>query len=78
MFNYKNNIIGKFCFEHKEELMVDVKHKHCNYENCNNRANYNYFGKSILYCIEHKLENMINVSSSKCKFNDCTKYPNLL
>ena len=47
---------------HKEENMVDVKHKTCIHEGCKTRPIYNKEGeKKALYCSEHKLEGMVNV-----------------
>jgi hypothetical protein len=45
-FNYQNEKSGMYCFKHKLDDMVDVKHKKCNSDFCHIRGN----GKYDNYC----------------------------
>ncbi len=61
----------KFCFDHKQENMVNVKHKKC--IKCNKIPYYNLPNQKIgLYCDEHKLADMVNIKSIICKHKSCT------
>jgi len=56
--------------------MIDVKHKKCYFENCNERPKFNYQNKTNgIYCVKHKLEEMIDVINKKCYFENCNKIP---
>ena len=69
------NILGtspKFCANHKEEHMINLKHKHCEFTGCNTLANYNLDGeKKGKFCSIHKLDHMVNISSKRCIEKDC-------
>jgi hypothetical protein len=76
-FNLPTETKGTYCFEHKQENMIDVKHKRCQFENCMKRPNFNLPTETKgIYCFEHKQENMINVKNKRCQFENCMKHPN--
>jgi hypothetical protein len=65
-----------FCFYHKENTMIDLFHKQCIFNGCNERPYYNINGeKTPLFCFEHKQEDMVDNLRSKCKENGCDKTP---
>lgn len=51
-YNYKGEKDAIFCFEHKEENMIDVKHITCKSEGCMTRGNKNYKGYCV-NCFQH-------------------------
>ena len=55
--------------------MYDVKHKLCEFKECNIRANYNIKGEKSKFCVTHKTEDMIDVNNDSCKFKECTNRP---
>jgi hypothetical protein len=56
--------------------MIDVKHKRCQYDNCNKQPAFNLQTETKgIYCFDHKLENMIAVKSKRCKYDNCIKIP---
>lgn len=77
IFNLPGETIGICCSIHKEESMIDIKHKKCIYDNCNIRPIYNLPNEKIaIYCANHKLKNMINIIDKKCKSEGCKIIPN--
>lgn len=55
--------------------MVDIKHKRCNYDNCNIRASYGILRYRPQYCKKHKLDDMYDVVSIKCQIEYCNTCP---
>ena len=77
LYNLPGESPGICCAKHKEDGMIDVKHKKCLYENCNIRPNYNYKDEiKAIYCKIHKLDDMINIISKTCIYESCRKQPN--
>ena len=59
-FNVSGSNTGRFCSEHKEEGMVDVKNKTCEHLGCMKRPHFNITGlKSGRFCSKHKEEGMV-------------------
>ena len=53
---------ARFCGDHKEDGMVNVKNKRC--EMCDKRPNFNMEGEiTARFCMEHKVDGMVNVVS---------------
>jgi hypothetical protein len=50
-----------YCFTHKLNDMIDVKHKKCIYEGCMKRPSFGIKGEKATHCAEHKLAKMIGV-----------------
>ena len=73
------NIRGKtarFCYEHKEPNMVNVKDKTCESDGCQTLPTYNIRGEiKARFCAQHKEPNMVNVKSKTCKMDGCEKQP---
>jgi hypothetical protein len=74
-YNFENENIPIYCFEHKVNNMIHIK-KICIYPNCKNYPSYNFTGiKNGLYCKLHKHPEMINNYLPKCIFEKCDKTP---
>jgi len=74
-FNFPDNQ-AKFCKLHKQEGMIDVLNKKCEYNLCNKKPNFNYENESSpKYCSQHKLEEMIDIIHKKCVFPNCKIQP---
>ena len=59
-FNVPGCKSGRFCSEHKEEGMVDLKHNTCEHHGCMKRPSFNVPGsKACRFCSEHKEEGMV-------------------
>jgi hypothetical protein len=72
-FNYVG-LKRQYCSTHVLPNMVNVKHKKCSFENCNNLACFNLKKNKIpLFCSTHKNDNMINVNkvNSLCQNENC-------
>jgi hypothetical protein len=75
-FNYKGETRKIYCFEHKKENMVDIKHKICTFENCKTRASCNYENETTpIYCATHKEKNMVALNTIFCNFENCKTRP---
>ena len=62
----------EYCFEHKEEGMVDVVHKKCEFKDCNRQPTHNYPDqKRGSRCSSHAEKGMVSVQSKKCM--SCSK-----
>ena len=74
-FNYEGKP-AEFCAKHKEENMVDVKHKKCIHEGCKKLPVFNFEGRSTgVYCFTHKENGMIDIKNKKCIHEGCKKQP---
>ena len=72
VFNLPTETKALYCFEHKQENMIDINHKRCISDNCMKRPNFNFSTETKpLYCFEHKLENMISVKKKHCQATKC-------
>ena len=73
------NFLGlpaSYCYLHKLETMINVKHKTCLFENCEKQPCYNFQGNKIgIYCLLHKEIDMINVVSKRCILKNCKSRP---
>jgi hypothetical protein len=75
-FNISGESKGRFCAEHKEPNMVNVKDKTCEFDGCTTIPIYNIFGETTgRFCAAHKEPNMIDVKNKTCGFNGCDKQP---
>ena len=75
-FNLPTETRGLYCFEHKKENMINVKHKRCIHPNCNKQPSFNLPTETRgLYCFEHKKENMICVTVKRCIHPNCNTRP---
>jgi hypothetical protein len=63
-----------FCFNHKNDTMIDVTRRICEQGNCTTRANYDIKGGKGRFCKSHKTHNMIDVKNRTCL--KCSKRPN--
>ncbi len=71
------NLKPKYCLEHIEKGMINVKNRTCVEPNCRTQPSYNYEGEKIgLYCVSHAKDNMIDVRNKTCEFKDCKTQPN--
>ena len=75
-FNHIGMKPGRFCAKHKEDDMINVVDKTCEFENCNVRPIYNIPGMKIArFCAKHKEDGMINVKNKTCEFENCNVQP---
>ena len=75
-YNYQGQKKGRFCTQHKEDGMVDVKNSTCEHLECGKQPVYNYQGeKKGRFCTQHKEDEMVNVKSSTCEQEGCSKQP---
>ena len=75
-FNYQDEKVGKYCFNHKLVDMIDVKSKTCVHPNCKTQPKFNYQDEKVgKYCSGHKLNGMIDVKSKTCIHLNCNKQP---
>lgn len=63
------------CSDHREEGMVDLKHKLCVIDGCNRHPYYGEPNGKPDYCSQHKTEAMTNLRSRRCEFPGCQKQP---
>ena len=62
------------CGSHREEGMVNVRHRVCQHEGCGTEAKYNLPGEQHgAYCGQHKLKDMERVNTRRCCFDGCDK-----
>jgi hypothetical protein len=74
-YNYEG-LKNKYCYEHKNDGMVNVSSKKCCEFNCKKQPSYNLKGESDgIYCSLHKKNGMINVKDTKCSFDGCDITP---
>ena len=56
---------ARFCMEHKDIGMVDVRSKRC--EMCTKRPSFNMEGEKARFCGDHKEDGMVDVVSKHCE-----------
>lgn len=59
-----------YCFTHKKNGHVDVKHKKCEIINCTERAHYGKIGHPKIHCLGHKEKNEIMNPNPDCKYDN--------
>jgi len=65
-FGYIGSNKAIYCSKHKQEGMIDVKHKTCQFEGCQTRSSFGYIGsKKAIYCSKHKQEGMMDIKHLK-------------
>lgn len=75
-FNYKGQVRGMYCAQHKKPGMVDVINKRCQDDGCSRRPSFNYAGqKHGVFCSQHKKSGMIDVVTKRCQDDGCTSIP---
>ena len=76
-YNSKGEKNGRFCKNHKESGMVNIKTKICTYVNCLKRAIFNKKGLfPPILCKRHKEFGMVNLNYKQtCEILDCKKIP---
>jgi hypothetical protein len=63
---------GRFCKDHKEQNMINVKTKRCEIVDCDITASYNIPGETIpRFCATHKELNMIDIKHKICEIKEC-------
>lgn len=65
---------AEYCFEHKENGMIDVIHKRCKYLGCTKIPSYAFENSSPEFCAEHRETGMIFTNTNKlCIYENCSK-----
>jgi hypothetical protein len=76
IFNFEKELKPKFCSNHKELGMTNVKDKTCQYSGCKTIPNFNFKGEiNPKFCSNHKELGMVNVKDKKCQHQDCKIQP---
>ena len=76
VFNVSGETKGRFCSQHKEVGMVDVKNKRCEYDGCTSRPVFNVSGETKgRFCSGHKEVGMVDVKNKRCEHDGCTSRP---
>ena len=57
------------CVKHKDENMIDVSHKKCEFNGCKTRPTFGI--EKATHCVLHKDENMKNILDKKCAMQLC-------
>ena len=66
----------QYCFGCKEETMVNVVSRRCEFIGCKTIPTFNTIGNKMgIFCFKHKKDNMLNVQSKKCAFEGCNIQP---
>ena len=65
----------RFCSEHKQEGMVNVRHRRCEVEGCDRRPSFGAEDARARFCSDHKQEGMQNVANKRCEMEGCNKHP---
>lgn len=74
-YNIKDNKDAKFCTEHKQDNMVNVTSKVCQFDNCMLKATFDIKGGKGAFCAKHKTADMLDIAHSYCKEEGCTSRP---
>jgi hypothetical protein len=75
-FNIEGLTWGRYCVNHKEPGMVNVKDKTCIHPGCKTIPNFNKEGETKgVYCDIHKEPGMVNVKSKTCIHPGCKTRP---
>jgi len=77
-FNFSDQLIPRFCGQHKLEGMINVAHKkrlQCAQGMCKKMAYFNFEGehRKGKFCLEHKVEGMVDVVNPCCGYAGCNK-----
>ena len=76
IFNFEGELKPKFCSNHKEVGMTNVKDKTCQYSGCKTIPNFNFEGETNpKFCSSHKEVGMTNVKSKTCQYPGCKIQP---
>ena len=76
-FGYLNDYKAIRCKDCKTTDMIDVRHKICDYPNCNNYATCGYPDLIATHCVSCMVHDMIilhSKESDKCDIEGCTNY----
>ena len=73
-FNFPGQTPASRCGTHREEGMVNVRHRVCQHEGCGTEAKYNLPGEAHgAFCGQHKLKDMERVNTRRCNAEACDK-----
>ena len=70
-FNKRGETKGRFCSEHKEPNMVNVKDKTCEIDGCEIQPRYGWLGKGTNRCTSHRQKGMITSPNRICESSCC-------
>ena len=75
-FGIEGESMARFCVDHKQPDMVDIRHERCQFPSCRKQPSYTLEGESKpRFCVDHKQLDMINVKNERCQFPSCRKQP---
>jgi len=76
IYNIQGKSWGRFCYDHKEITMVNVKFKTCEYPGCKTQPRYNIQGQTKRrFCYDHKETDMVDVKNKTCDHPGCKIQP---
>lgn len=77
VFNIPGKTDNFCCATHRENDMIDVIHKRCEFEGCNTlNPSFNFPDKTCgIYCSVHKKDKMVDLLHKKCLHEGCKKQP---
>ena len=61
----------KYCYEHAEEDMVNIKHRKCQQQDCTTIPTFNYPNLLPIYCKKHSEIGMLDVTAIRCNTENC-------
>jgi hypothetical protein len=72
-FGFRNSTI-QYCFDHKEEGMINKSRKRCMFTGCNKFAEYKYINDTFAsLCRFHKTEDMVPKEYHQCSYSGCNR-----
>jgi hypothetical protein len=72
-FELKFGDSPSYCMDHKDDIMIDTKHKRC--LECDIMPSFGKEAGKATHCAEHKKDDMFDVVSRQCKFKNCPVQP---
>ncbi|CAM9296525.1 unnamed protein product, partial [Sphacelaria rigidula] len=66
---------AKYCSQHKDEGMVDVRSRRCQEPSCTRQPSFGFEHQKPRFCAAHKDEGMVDVVSRRCEEPECRRRP---
>eukprot|EP00752_Nemacystus_decipiens_P003145 g2912.t1 len=66
---------AKYCSQHKDEGMVDVRSRRCQEPSCTRQPSFGFEHQKPRFCAAHKDVGMVDVVSRRCEETDCRRRP---
>ncbi|CAM9732468.1 unnamed protein product, partial [Scytosiphon promiscuus] len=66
---------AKYCSQHKDEGMVDVRSRRCQEPSCTRQPSFGFEHQKPRFCAAHKDVGMVDVVSRRCEEAECRRRP---